>query len=238
MSRALPPEGDHIGEVVGRLEIIEEKSGSIGVKIPYRLPDINPVWQDVHVVYIVSKDGTVIANGIQNLKKVFGWDGFDPFALVSGEDGNKTDSKDWTGTRFKAAQCVHEEYSPEGGDKTYTNFKIGFFNPVDGGGREFKPADPKQVMAKFGAKFRALAGGTPQKPASKPAPKSQSLPAGEPCSMEDAYAVHVTKNPGKSEEELSGLWWKKIGEVFPDVPEDKQDKLTKEQYGRLRAALS
>lgn len=237
MSRQLPAEGDYTAECIGQLKVIEAKTGTLGVAVPYKLTDSEVPFSDTHVVYIAKADGTLLTNGIDNLKKVFTWDGQDPFWLM--EDGDQP--RNFNGLQFRLAGCVHEDYETEGGKKG-TSFKPAFLNPLDGG-RQFQLADKKSVLAKFGSKFRANSGGAKAAPAKSAGPAKKSGPPGkpaaapEPCTMEDAWGAFKKKNPSMSEDEMGEVWWKKIGELFPEVPENKQDSLTKEQYGKLRAAL-
>jgi hypothetical protein len=95
---------------------------------------------------LVQKDGTVSEITIRMLRDCWGWDGQDPFWLA--EPAN-LDGKE--------VEIVVEEESFIGRDgQERTAVKVRYINLV--GGRRPEPADRKAVLAKYGAKFRALSG--------------------------------------------------------------------------------
>lgn len=247
MLRQLPAPGDYTAKCTGQLTVILEKSGSVGVAVPYRLTNSDVSFSDDFIVYIVGKDGNPLQSGVDNLKKVFNWDGEDPWALMWEDSAAGTGARTFPDTEFKLADCKHEDYEKDG--ETRTSFKPSWLNPI-GGGRQFTPANRADFMKSFGSKFRAMAGSS--KPATKTAPAKTGAPAkpaapakkkctAAPCTADDAFAelIAISKlDPQKEEDELSRQFFAKIAELFPDVPEDKQDKLTKEQYGELKAAFA
>ena len=97
---------------------------------------------------LAKADGTMLTKTIDTLKAVFGWNGEDPFWLMenSAEDG--------------ALRSVEFEIvgGPETGDKGGQYFKSQWLNPLGGGMKTPVAANRESVMAKYGSKFRALAG--------------------------------------------------------------------------------
>lgn len=238
MSRQLPAEGDYRAICTGPLKVIQEKTGTIGIAVPFKLTNSDVPWSNTHVVYITKVDGTILLANIDNLKKVFGWDGSDPWWLEREipEDANSA-PRDFSTTEFMLNECVYDDFTtPEG--KTIQTFKPSWLNPIGGKGREFVAADRSTFLKQFGAKLRASAGG---KPASKPAtpskPTRTKQKAVVPSTMEEAWGLLHKKNPGKSEAQLSSIYFAKITELFPDIPETEQEKLTPAQYGELKAAF-
>lgn len=242
MSRQLPAEGDYTAKCTGQLKVIEAETGTVGIAIPYRLTDSEIPFSDTHTVYIAKSDGTLLSVGIDSLKKVFGWDGQDPWELCWEDPSAETGPKSYPDLEFRLADCKHEQGKKASQDGSFpTYFKPSWLNAMDGG-RSFKMADRSAFMKSFGSKLRATSGvakSTPPKPARKVPPKPAKK-AAEPCSAEDAYQAVIdygkAQNPKVSgDDRLSGLFYEKIAELFPDAD---QDKLTKQQYGEIKAAFT
>lgn len=239
MSRQLPQPGDYTAKATGQLKIIIAETGTVGVAIPYRLTDSEIPFSDTHTVWIAKADGSLLPTGIDALKKVFGWDGTDPWWLMWEDPAAETGPRTFPDLEFRLADCKHEEGNKASADGSMpVYFKPSWLNAMDGG-RQLKPADRSSFMKSFGSKFRANSGG---KPAAKTAPKTsgppgrKTAPASELCTMEEAWGAAKAKHSDKSEEDLANVvWYPAIDKLFPDVPQDKQDKLTKQQYGELKA---
>lgn len=157
---------------------------------------INSEWEPVDgdyditgYFYLVCKDGTLNEITMDNLKKATGWTGGDPFWL---------DTEDLS-TIWVQLKIEFETYEGK------TRPRIKYINHVDSTGVGVEPASDKErkaIMAQFGAKFRATAGGTPRPaPAPKagtkpttaaPAKKSEPVPAADPVpdgiSKDEAWA--------------------------------------------------
>lgn len=241
MSRQLPPEGDYTAKCNGQLKVIEAKTGTLGVAVPYKLNEHD--FSDVHVVYIAKADGQLMENNIKNLKQVFGWDGIDPWALCYEDPDTQQKPRSFDGLEFRLSDCKHESFVPEGKTDEITTFKPSWLNPIDGG-RNFELADRSKFLKSFGSKFRAAAGTTskPSKPPVLPTkkagpPAKSSSPAPSPCSQEEAWGALVKKHPGKPEQEHADIWWSTIERVL-GLKDSAAENLTPEQHGKLRAEFA
>lgn len=129
--------------------LYEAKSGAMMAVV-----DVDIQGQTVKAwITLVQKDGTVSERGIRNIQEVMeiqGWD-WDAFQNPHSFAGHRCDA-------------VLATEPDQNGELTQ---KIKWLN-VPGGG-SIAPADPKMMAAKYAAKFRAIAGGTPAaRPATKP----------------------------------------------------------------------
>lgn len=206
----------------------------MGVQVSYRLTNSDVPYSDTMDVWILQADGTKLESGINNLKSVFGWDGIDPWWLMWEDPAEQTTPRSFADVEFKLAECNHEEYTNEAG-KTSVSFKPSFLNALDGG-KNYPLADRDEFMKKFGAKFRA--GGTPVKTPAKTKLPTRKPPTAksEPCTGLEAFAAAKAKHPDLAEDALANeVFYPAIEKLFPGLTEDQQNKLSKEQYGQLKA---
>ena len=107
-----------------------------------------------------------------------------------------------------------------------------------------KPADRNAVLAKYGMKFRALAGGTSIKPATSatkapppaarpdPAPKP-AVAAAPPTTIQEAWeAFCQAAGTSFDEQQLQALWYKAVAELTGKAD---QAACTPEDWGAVRA---
>ena len=99
---------------------------------------------------LTTKDGAINTRGVEDLKKWSGWDGCDPYWFMD---------TDLTGI---AVELVVEN-EPGFNDPSKLFPKVKWVNPPGGGsgGGLHDPSDRKAVLAKYGPKFRAVAGPQP-----------------------------------------------------------------------------
>src|SRR6185312_17412055 len=113
MSRQLPAPGDYRAKANGPIIIYETDSGALCAAIPVVLTNSDVPWSGKHTVTLASRDGTIQTKNIENLKKVFGWNGQDPFWLAFEDDG--ATPRNFSETEFELADCKHDDsYIPEG----------------------------------------------------------------------------------------------------------------------------
>jgi hypothetical protein len=135
-----------------------------------------------HTMTLVTRDGTIQTRTADTMKEVFGWDGVDPFWLMdNSEDGGPMRSLEF--------EIVG---GPETGDKGGLYFKSQWLNPIGGGAKMPESADRRSVLAKYGSKFRALAGvaggqraevGSQKAAGRLPGPPAGRMPAATPPPM-------------------------------------------------------
>src|SRR5512136_1230596 len=144
----IPQEGKYICKLNGQLVIYEASTGSLCGAVPCVMLESGFTFK--HTLVLVKADGTIQTKTTDTLKAVFGWDGVDPFWLMdnSGDGG--------------AMRSVEFEIvgGPETGDKGGVYFKSQWLNPLGGGMKTPAAADRRSVLAKYGSKFAALAGGS------------------------------------------------------------------------------
>lgn len=149
---------------------------------------------------IIQKDGAISTMTVDTFKQCFQWDGTDPFWLT--ESANIVN---------KPVQLVlaNEEYDGK------TRLKVKYINPP-GGGMRHEAVDKNKFLAKYGAKFRALAGGSTVKaPAAPkpPTPPPAPAPATKRATLEDAWAALCEANPKNSRDENEKLWGDAIQKI-------------------------
>ena len=145
---------------------------------------------------------------------------------------------------------------PETGDKGGQYFKSQWLNPLGGGIKTPAAADRRSVLAKYGSKFQALAGGRGQ----ESAVRSQKVPGGSPATtggspvppsirngarpaappppqaatatMEEAWASLNEAQVGKPAEAIEKLWFDTIARLFPNK---SNTDLKPHEWGKLKA---
>jgi len=224
----LPPPGDYVAKLNGRIVVYEAETGALCAALPCAISQgPHAGFTSKATVVLVKSDGTVLANALDNLKAVFGWDGLDPFVLMD---------SDYPDIEFKLADCKHDDYDGR------TNFKPGWVNPLGGGMKMPEPADRRTVLAKYQSKFRALAGGTPisapsaaaKTTAPPPAKKTAPPPppqTGPTATMEEAWGALCEANQGQPEEKLHKVWFAEIERQFPGKT---NSDLTPHEWGKVK----
>ncbi len=243
----IPQPGTYQGKTNGALVVYEAESGSLCVAIPVILTNSEIAWHGKHTMVLVKKDGEIQGRVNQTLKEVFNWDGLDPFWLTEQDFGDIT---------FDLV-CAHEEFTPRATEdnpdpQPVMAFKIQWLNAPGGGSRMPEMADRKAILAKYGNKFRALAGGkkpepakaapaAAAKPAAAPAPAKKSgppaakaKPAALEATVEEAWAACTKANPEMSDEQAGEVYYAKIAELFPGV---EPGDLSPIQCGAVKAAF-
>ena len=244
----IPNEGKYVCKLNGPLVIYEASTGSLCAAVPcvVAAPPANGPTDAVgftfkHTMVLVKADGTIMTKSTDTLKAVFGWDGVDPFWLMD----NSLDDGAMRAVEFEIVG------GPETGDKGGQYFKSQWLNPLGGGLKTPEAATRQSVMAKYGGKFKALAGSSAtvkppvaQKAAApQAAPKIPTVPKPAPsgpppvaltqsATMEEAWAALNENNPGKDGAVIEKLWFDTIGKLFPNK---SNTDLKVHEWGRLKA---
>jgi len=164
--------------------------------IQYRLIEelIDGTWTDcsgenleITGYHILEKrDRTLNENTIESLKAALGWDGRDPFWLQ--------DNIEALAVLPVQVKLATSEYNGQ------QNLKVAFLNPygAKGGNGGVRQADDdlrRNIANRLGAKFRALAGGTPANPP-KPAGKP-TMPANTATATASPTTASVAPAPSQ-----------------------------------------
>ena len=207
--------------------VYETEGGALMVAFDFGIDEQTSI---VGRVCLVKKDGEVLQNNVRSLKEAFGWDGADPFWLAD------------TDLSEREVEIVVEMESGQDGQARPT---VRWINaPGRGGGMAgIKPADRKAVLAKYGMKFRALAGGTSIKPATtatkapppaaRPAPAPKPAVMAAPTTIQEAWeAFCQAAGTSFDEQQLQALWYKAVAELTGKAD---QAACTPEDWGAVRA---
>jgi hypothetical protein len=158
---------------------------------------------------------------VERLKAMFGWDGIDPFWFVD------------NGAAYaeREVEATIELKQGRNGDRYFANIK--YLDPPGGGsgGGDMPAAGNRAgLLAKYGSKFRAIAGGVPAaKPSAPPVqktlPQSPPPPPAKPARKSDQMECWAKYcEAGGTEAD----WFKMLAEAVPGVD---QGDLTPAQWG-------
>ena len=237
----IPSEGKFLCKLNDPMVIYEASTGSLCAAIPcvMQSPPAHVGFTFKHTMVLVKADGTVQTKTMDTLKEVFGWSGEDPFWFMD-------ESQEGCSLRDISFEIVG---GPETGDKGGQYFKSQWLNPVGGGLKKPEAANRQSVLAKYGNKFKALAGvaAPPTNSArgdarpTAPVPKIPTVPKAPPsgppqtlqsATMEEAWAALNENNPGKDAATIEKFWFDTIGKLFPNK---SNTDLKVHEWGRLKA---
>jgi len=186
---------------------------------------------------LVAKDGTVLANAIAKLREVYTrWDGSDPFWFVEND------------ISAHEVDLVIENKEYEGKMRN----EVAWVNAPGKVSRALPPSsDKKSIMAKYGSKFRAVAGTAsrtaapkaqetpPQTATANPAPTPPPTPPQQPIATSslneawDLFDSHANVWPRERQEDE---WFMLVDAV--GKPQGKnQSTLDPEDWGKVLAAV-
>lgn len=258
--KTIPNPGTYEARTFQPMIVYVADTGSLCVAVLSELVNADVNWRGKHTITLIKSDGTPQQRRIDEMKSIFGWDGQDPFALEAITPGEHP---------FEIVG-EHKQVTPKEGGEEYTVFDIVFINPVGGGQKIPEKLDEKgrkEVMAKFGAKFRSLAGGSKStakataKPKAEPtvnapAPAANKAPApargGPPSrvkataaedrtsSQDEVWTLLVRANPDATQDAVSDLFYNGIDSITGTVGTAPEDiaALTPEQWGAIANHLS
>jgi len=187
---------------------------------------------------LTTKDGAINTRGVEDLKKWSGWDGCDPYWFMD---------TDLTGI---AVELVVEN-EPGFSDPSKLFPKVKWVNPPGGGmgGSLHDPSDRKSVLAKYGPKFRAVAGPQPvarrqASPGGAPPPTRYTAPTLPPqvantapvrkaaATQSSAWARLSELGAGMGRSELEALWFACVDSTGMD-----QADMTPEGWAKVTEAV-
>ena len=191
-----------------------------------------------YTFWMTKKDGSINEQAIKTLKEVFGWDGADPFWLEE------------HGAEFAEIpvelNVENETFIGKGDGQEHTALKVKFVNPAGGGGgNQIANSDRKALMAKYGAKLRAVSGGTspakksapakaPAAPVQKAPPAAKKSAATTPSDVIVCWKVISDAMADKPKEDLETQWFA----ILKDVCGEKdQSEYTPQEWGKVLAEI-
>lgn len=224
--------------------ITESKNGNLMAVMKFRLEN-GPELTFYSV--LVKADGTVNTRNIEDIRKWSGWDGADPYWLM-----------DTALADVPVEVVVANEPSITDPSKNWPAVK--WVNPPGGGGNALpEAADRRAVAAKYGAKFRALAGGVPaaarvaggvaaagaaaatgpgamppppaRRAAPGPAPVRRAAP--QAATQASAWSLLNDKAGPMPRAQVEALWF-----GFVDATEMDQADMTPEGWAQVEAAVA
>jgi hypothetical protein len=204
------------GRPTGVASVYENQNGNLILCMEIEVEGEHLRW---YAALATAKDG-VNTKTIERLKQMFEWDGIDPFWFVD-------HGADYTERAVVATIEIRPgTANPE---KMFANIK--FLDPPGGmgGGEVPESGDRNALLAKYGGKFRAVAGGVPAKPAPKAPPKAppSKAPPTAPPSGKTSDQITVWQRFC----ELGGTdkdWFGVLAEAVPGVD---QGDFTPAQWG-------
>ena len=205
------------------------KSGKLSLAVACMVDAVEIIAR----VNVELNDGTISSANIATLRRVFpDWDGTIEGLLIAANFADKP------------CEIEVEVTTNETSGEQWSNVK--WLNPVGGGGGGMpEPADPKDLLAKYGSKFRALAGGKPipaaapkaaapvpaaKPPAPKPKAKAPSAAAATPT-MESCWAEVCKNHPDPAD---ASKYWEGVlennapGKEYTDITAEQWQKIAKD----------
>ena len=201
--------GKYPAQPTGRVEVGEHENGCLIAKMEFDLGEGRTIS---NTFWLTTKDGGVNTRSIETLKEIFGWDGADPFWL----EDHAAEFVD------VSVQLVIENHTFTGRDGVERIApEVKWVNPTGGGmgGAQVANGDRTSLLAKYGAKLRAVSGGTPvsKKPVPQSAPQKQpDLPSPvAPGAMGDKPPVTPKKAVLPSD---MNACWKALTDAMANKP--------------------
>jgi len=187
--------------------------------------------------WLTTKDGSINTKTIDKLKEIFKWDGADPFWF----EDHAAEL-----VEIPVELTVENETYIGKDEQQHTAPKVKYVDPVGGssGGMKIANSDRKSLMSKYGAKLRAVSGGTPaaKKATPPPAPKQPDLPTPpavpkKAVLLSDMNACWKALNEAmadKTRAEVEAKWF----EIIKDACGDKQQAdYDPQDWGAVMAKL-
>ncbi len=204
------------------------KSGALVLALGHELAGGGEI-KSYHTLALA--DGEIRTREIENLKKWSGWDGSDPYWFMDADL-----------TAFDVDLVIENE--PGFNDPSKVFPKVKWVNPCGGGGAGGLPeaSDRRAVLAKYGSKFRAVAGGVPVAAPAPVKPAAPSAPPARPPAQAPARRAAATQAGAwdrlnvlagaMKREELEAVWFECVDATGMD-----QADMTAEGWAQVTAAI-
>lgn len=230
--------GTYAARPTGQVHVGDHNNGCLICNMVFAFADGGATI--AHTFWMTKKDGSINTRTIDTLKELFGWDGADPFWLE--EHGAELAEVD------VELVVENETFIGKGDGQEHTSLKIKWVNsPGGGGGNKIENSDRKALMAKYGAKLRAVSGGTtpakksaPAKtpaasaPAPKAPPAAKKSVATTPSDVIVCWKAISDAMKDKPKEDLETQWFA----ILKDVCGEKdQSEYTPQEWGKVLNAI-
>jgi hypothetical protein len=219
---------------------VYEKEGKLLLAVAF---DVGGTEMKSYFV-LVQADGSLNTASIAKIREWSGWDGIDPYWFVEATpDGIECEVVVKNETGFK--------------DPTKMYPKIAWVNKAGGSGTALPdPANRNMVIAKYGAKFRAVAGPQPigtkpavtpavaptvapvataptSGPAPRPAKRPAPMPASEnPVTLQECWEMMQKGFKGLNQDQMTEKWY-----GFVDATGMDQADMTPEGWQTVKSAI-
>jgi hypothetical protein len=206
--------------------VYETEGGALMLAMKFQLADgqLISAWVCLAGGQDSKNPGMVLENAVKSLREWSGWDGADPTWFMevdlSGVDVDLViENEVWQGKASPKVKWINK--------------------PGSGGGAKLPETDRRAIAAKYGAKFRALAGGVPPKPRpagqmapppSAPPTRPAPAPAKPVATQASAWAKLNTLGAGTAD--LEALWFR-----FVDATGMDQAEMTLEGWAQVETAI-
>ena len=224
--------GDYPARAI-RSTLYENQKGSLIAAIELAVADNGAEVSKTFFLTLATADNGVSLKAVARGRACFpAWDGQDPTWF----DGENVAGQDLS---------VTIEHAPDREDPSKMWDNAAWINPPGGRVSQLPTSgDKRTIVAKWGAKFRAAAGGAPvtSKPGPKPAaptmpktPPTRPNPAPAATSDSEAcWAALAAANPGKDEQDLSETWFL---ELEKSAPGKQSADITPAEWGKVLASI-
>jgi len=220
-------DGTYAARPTGQVHVGDHKNGCLICNMQFAFAEGGTIN---NTFWMTTKDGAINTRTIDTLKEIFGWDGANPFWLE--EHGAELAEID------VELVVVNETFIGTSDGQEHTSLKIKWVNPVGGGGgNKIENSDRKALMAKYGAKLRAVSGGTT--PAKKTVPAKAPPAAKKSVTVLPSDVIVCWKTisdamADKPKEDLETQWFA----ILKDVCGEKDQKdYTPQEWGAVLAAI-
>lgn len=212
--------GTYAAKPTGKVEVGDHKNGCLIAIIEFVMEDGQKIS---NTFWLTTKDGAINTRAIDTLKDVFNWDGNDPFTLVDHPDAL---------VDIDVELVIENEsfIGNDGNERTVPKIKWVNKSGSGAGAVKVENSDRKALMAKYGAKLRAVSGGTtPAKKAPAPTAAPSAPPAtakkkpAPPSDMDTCWKTYTKAMDGKPRPEVEAKWFEIIQSVHGEKSQEDYD---------------
>ncbi len=249
MNNTLPKPGTHPAITTANMVVYEAESGSLCVAVPLKILGAEVEWSGKATVTLITADGVIKERAIADMKTIFGDDAAFPASLQDVEPGVHP---------FDAVCEITNDYVPSGQTEAVETFRVKYINIPGGSAKMPEAMDRKELLTKYGSKFKALSKSKPAvktpaaQAAAKPAPTKAAAPAraassGPPsrkstaavartCTQEECWNAFADLR-GEDRANASEAMQQEFFDAQDAVREGANGEFTIQEWGTIATAL-